>query len=226
MLLSKSNVLSCDFPSFTSESIHQKHRSLPQFNPKFPTRQIPLAQVSKSLRPRTVFSICPLIHFSRTRGQFQVCRDSSEALQFWSRCWRTGKGNGDGGDHGNNWTTSILLFVLWVGLLFYVFRMAPDQTPYRDLYFIKKLMYLQGDDGYKMNEVLVAMWNIMGLWPLIYSMLLLPTGRSSKSKFPVWPFLLLSFLVVHMLLFRTLLFGSRHHQPLEKMKSGNGHLTY
>nr|XP_025688435.1 uncharacterized protein LOC112790314 isoform X2 [Arachis hypogaea] len=45
---------------------------------------------------------------------------------------------------------------------------------------------------FRMNEVLVSLWYIMGLWPLAYSMLLLPTGRSSKSKVPVWPFLLLS----------------------------------
>ncbi|OMP06218.1 hypothetical protein CCACVL1_01672 [Corchorus capsularis] len=32
----------------------------------------------------------------------------------------------------------------------------------------------------------------MGLWPLVYSMLLLPTGRSSKSSIPTWPFLVLS----------------------------------
>nr|CAD1824687.1 unnamed protein product [Ananas comosus var. bracteatus] len=43
-----------------------------------------------------------------------------------------------------------------------------------------------------MNEVLVALWYIMGLWPLVYSMLLIPTGRSSKTKIPVWPFLVLS----------------------------------
>lgn len=43
-----------------------------------------------------------------------------------------------------------------------------------------------------MNDVLVPLWYIMGLWPLVYSMLLLPTGRSSKSKIPVWPFLILS----------------------------------
>ncbi|KAM3228500.1 hypothetical protein ACQJBY_059886 [Aegilops geniculata] len=43
-----------------------------------------------------------------------------------------------------------------------------------------------------MNNVLVSLWYIMGIWPLVYSMLLLPTGRSSKSKIPVWPFLVLS----------------------------------
>lgn len=41
--------------------------------------------------------------------------------------------------------------------------------------------------------MLVSLWYIMGLWPLVYSMLLLPTGRSSKSKVPVWPFLTFSF---------------------------------
>lgn len=63
----------------------------------------------------------------------------------------------------------------------------------RDWYFVQKLLYLKGDDGYQMNQVLVALWNIMGLWPIIYGMLLLPAGRSSRSKVPVWPFLVLSF---------------------------------
>lgn len=100
--------------------------------------------------------------------------------------------NGDGGD-GGDWTTSALLFVLWVGLIYYVFNLTPDQTPSRDVYFLKKLLNLKGDDGFRMNDVLVSLWYIMGLWPLVYSMLLLPTGRSSKSKVPVWPFLTFSF---------------------------------
>ncbi|RYR72985.1 hypothetical protein Ahy_A02g007239 [Arachis hypogaea] len=60
------------------------------------------------------------------------------------------------------------------------------------MYFLKKLLNLKGDDGFKMNEVLVSLWYIMVLWPLGYSMLLLSTRKSSKSKVPVWPFLLLS----------------------------------
>ncbi|XP_020110050.1 uncharacterized protein LOC109725318 [Ananas comosus] len=107
---------------------------------------------------------------------------------------RNGDGGGGGGGSGNgsDWTTSLLLFGLWAGLMYYVFRMAPDQTPYRDMYFLQKLLNLKGDDGFRMNEVLVALWYIMGLWPLVYSMLLIPTGRSSKTKIPVWPFLVLS----------------------------------
>ncbi|EEF30180.1 uncharacterized protein LOC8289702 [Ricinus communis] len=93
---------------------------------------------------------------------------------------------------GRDWTSSILLFVFWGALLYYVFNLAPDQTPTTDMYFLKKLLNLKGDDGFEMNEVLVSLWYVMGLWPLVYSMLLLPTGRSSKSKIPVWPFLVLS----------------------------------
>ncbi|XP_044503138.1 uncharacterized protein LOC123223815 isoform X3 [Mangifera indica] len=94
---------------------------------------------------------------------------------------------------GRDWTTSIFLFVLWGGLMYYVFNLSPNQTPSRDMYFLNKLLNLKGHDGFVMNEVLVSLWYIMGLWPLVYSMLLLPTGRSSKSKIPVWPFLILSF---------------------------------
>ncbi|KAF2292465.1 hypothetical protein GH714_023107 [Hevea brasiliensis] len=76
--------------------------------------------------------------------------------------------------------------------MYYVFNLAPNQTPSTDEYFLRKLLNLKGDDGFEMNQVLVSLWYIMGLWPLVYSMLLLPTGRSSKSKIPVWPFLVLS----------------------------------
>ena len=46
-----------------------------------------------------------------------------------------------------------------------------------DMYLLKKLLNLKSDDGFKMNEVLVSLWYIMGLWPLVYGMLLLPSGR-------------------------------------------------
>lgn len=102
------------------------------------------------------------------------------------------EGSSPGGEIGD-WTTSFLLFLLWAGLMYYVFKLTPNQTPSRDEYFLRKLLNLKGDDGFRMNEVLVSLWYIMGLWPLAYSMLLLPTGRSSKSKIPVWPFLVFSF---------------------------------
>uniref|UniRef100_A0A803MGM5 Cardiolipin synthase N-terminal domain-containing protein n=1 Tax=Chenopodium quinoa TaxID=63459 RepID=A0A803MGM5_CHEQI len=77
--------------------------------------------------------------------------------------------------------------------MYYVFNLSPNQTPSRDMYFLKKLSNLIGDDGFEMNRLLVSLWYIMGLWPIVYSMLLIPSGRSSKSNIPVWPFATLSF---------------------------------
>lgn len=36
---------------------------------------------------------------------------------------------GGGKEGGRDWTTSILLFVFWGGLIYYVFNLTPDQTP-------------------------------------------------------------------------------------------------
>ncbi|CAI9089839.1 OLC1v1024487C1 [Oldenlandia corymbosa var. corymbosa] len=102
------------------------------------------------------------------------------------------KNGGEGGEE-RDWTSSILLSGLYAGLLYYVFILAPNQTPSTDTYFVKKLLNVIGDDGFRMNEVLVALWYIMGLFPLVYSMLLLPSARSEKGSLPVWPFLVLSF---------------------------------
>nr|CAB3480756.1 unnamed protein product [Digitaria exilis] len=151
---------------------------------------------------------CRLGGVRQHRGSAQICRDASlqgppggdSAAQeqedkksdaVAAAAARIASGGGGGGKL-SDWTTSVLIFGIWAGLMYYIFQLAPNQTPYRDRYFLQKLLNLKGDDGFRMNEVLVALWYIMGLWPLLYSMLLLPTGRSSKSKIPVWPFLVLS----------------------------------
>ncbi|KAK6919201.1 hypothetical protein RJ641_015105 [Dillenia turbinata] len=134
-----------------------------------------------------------IINLSVKKGFLQICHSSSETQKSEKA---DGSGNGAGGGsrggEGREWATSFLLFVLWAALVYYVFNLTPNQTPSRDMYFLQKLLNLKGDDGFRMNEVLVSLWYIMGLWPLVYSMLLLPTGRSSKSNVPVWPFLVLS----------------------------------
>ena len=138
------------------------------------------------------------------RGWAQICRDSSRPGADAAEQDRESKndlatatvpkigGGGGGGGQLSDWITSVLLFGIWAGLMYYVLQLAPNQTPYRDTYFLQKLLNLKVDDGFRMNNVLVSLWYIMGIWPLVYSMLLLPTGRSSKSKIPVWPFLVLS----------------------------------
>ncbi|KAH0448065.1 hypothetical protein IEQ34_021865 [Dendrobium chrysotoxum] len=331
MLFFRPHALSCNFPLSLSSSSNRNARIRSEL-PKSPLHRASITQLPKTLNQRALLSIRPSIYFIGTRAQFPACRDSTEPRDSGVPVGEEVKRSGDGDGRGNNWTTSVLLFGLWAGLMYYVFRLSPDQTPteslridniednlddqgssyegifegsrrkssstpsiksifnefknslpkssslpvydepvydeydddmffevfdldkpiaplelfihiihdketnmlsiidngigmtkpdlcnhlgtfvhsdtkfmkalpvdadisfqYRDVYFVQKLLYLKGDDGYQMNEVLVALWNIMGLWPVIYSMLLLPTGRSSSSKVPVWPFLLLSF---------------------------------
>lgn len=43
---------------------------------------------------------------------------------------------------------------------------------YIEAYFLHKLLNLNGDDGFWMNEVLVVLWYIMGLRTLVHSILL------------------------------------------------------
>ncbi|KAB2075244.1 hypothetical protein ERO13_A07G192900v2 [Gossypium hirsutum] len=127
------------------------------------------------------------------KGVLQICQSSLNTQNSEEEAGQDKGLSVDNGKEGRDWTTSILLFVLWGALMYYVFNLSPNQTPSRDMYFLKKLLNLKGDDGFRMNEVLVSQWYIMGLWPLVYSMLLLPTGRSSKNNIPAWPFLVLSF---------------------------------
>ncbi|CAD6265639.1 unnamed protein product [Miscanthus lutarioriparius] len=143
----------------------------------------------------------------RRRGWAQLCRDSSlqgppgadspaqeqeDMKKSEAVSESAARIAGGSGGRFSDWSTSVLIFGIWAGLMYYVFLLAPNQTPYQDTYLLQKLLNLKGDDGFRMNDVLVSLWYIMGLWPLVYSMLLLPTGRSSKSKIPVWPFLVLS----------------------------------
>ncbi|XP_008229787.1 PREDICTED: uncharacterized protein LOC103329132 [Prunus mume] len=197
-MLANANLICCNFSTFPS---------LPLKNPTFRT-----SLQTQNLKPRishskitSKVSIFSGTHNGKTsiftfqKGPLQICQSTlnsekpEDPVLNESASLESELGKSENGADGGSWTTSVLLFVLWGALLYYVFNLAPDQTPSQDMYFLKKLLNLKGDDGFRMNEVLVSVWYIMGLWPLVYSMLLLPTGRSSKSKVPVWPFLILSF---------------------------------
>lgn len=112
-----------------------------------------------------------------------------------------GNGNGDGGNGGNGgggealgWISSALVFAFYGALVYYAAVLAPAQTPYRDQYFIEKLVGLRSNDGFAINTILFCEFYIMGLWPVVYASLLLPSARNKKSGgVPVWPFLILSF---------------------------------
>ncbi|MGF1498568.1 MAG: DUF2834 domain-containing protein [Elainellaceae cyanobacterium] len=83
----------------------------------------------------------------------------------------------------------IAFFSLWVGFVTYAFLLAPPDQP-DTLPLILDLSSGQWDG---INPLVVALFNLMGIWPLIYSCVLFADGRS--QRIPVWPFAIASFAV-------------------------------
>ncbi|KAK9800341.1 hypothetical protein WJX73_006000 [Symbiochloris irregularis] len=107
------------------------------------------------------------------------------------RCQCTADPSAKAGESSGNVGTVVGL-ALWAALTGYILFLSPNQTPYRDQYFILKQVGLGPDDGFHVNTVWVQLFNAMGLWPAIYASLLIPSGRSG-NKVPAWPFVSLSF---------------------------------
>jgi len=76
---------------------------------------------------------------------------------------------------------------IWVGLAIYAFFLAPPNQP--DTFELIKNLSIGEIDG--INPLIVALFYIMGVWPMIYSCLLFFDGRT--QKIPAFPFAALSF---------------------------------
>src|SRR5579875_1935335 len=63
----------------------------------------------------------------------------------------------------------------------YAFLASPNQTPYRDMYFLEKLSGLGVNDGVAINTVFTQLFFVMGIWPAIYAALLIPSARSATK---------------------------------------------
>ncbi|RQH27670.1 DUF2834 domain-containing protein, partial [Okeania hirsuta] len=81
----------------------------------------------------------------------------------------------------------IALWLLWIGFSTYAFLLAPPDQP-DTLELIQKLSTGQWEN---INPLIVSLFNIMGIWPLIYSCLMFFDGRG--KKIPAWLFSTLSF---------------------------------
>jgi hypothetical protein len=79
--------------------------------------------------------------------------------------------------------------LLWVGFGLYGFLLAPPPAP-DTLELVLQLSTAQWSD---INPWVVALFNLMGVLPLIYCCLLFADGRG--QRFPAWPFVALSFVV-------------------------------
>lgn len=77
--------------------------------------------------------------------------------------------------------------LLWVSFAVYAFFLAPPNQP--DTFELIKNLSTGKWDG--INPLVIALFNIMGIWPMIYSGLIFSDGR--EQKIPAWPFAVCSF---------------------------------
>ncbi|MBV8887512.1 MAG: DUF2834 domain-containing protein [Chroococcidiopsidaceae cyanobacterium CP_BM_RX_35] len=78
-------------------------------------------------------------------------------------------------------------WLLWLGFVTYAFLLAPPEQP-NTFELIKHLSIGQWEG---VNPLIVSLFNIMGVWPMIYSCLLFIDGRAQKIS--AWPFATFSF---------------------------------
>ncbi|MEG4008664.1 DUF2834 domain-containing protein [Microcoleus sp. Pol11C1] len=78
-------------------------------------------------------------------------------------------------------------WLLWIAFTTYAFVFAPPDSPET----ITLITNLSTGKIADINPLIVALFNIMGVWPLIYSCLLFADGRG--QKIPAWLFAVLSF---------------------------------
>lgn len=80
-----------------------------------------------------------------------------------------------------------LLWLVWLGFITYAFLLAPPNQP--STFTLVQNLATGKWEG--INPLIVALFNLLGLWPIIYSCLLFSDGNG--QKIPAWPFALLSF---------------------------------
>jgi len=83
----------------------------------------------------------------------------------------------------------IAFSLLWLGFTIYAFFLAPPEQP-GTFELIKNLSIGQWQG---VNPLVIALFNLMGIWPLIYSTVVFIDGRG--QKIPAWPFATVSFAV-------------------------------
>lgn len=79
--------------------------------------------------------------------------------------------------------------LIWFGFSVYAFLLAPPPAPDT----VQLIVQLSTGQWADINPYVIALFNLMGVWPLIYGCLLFTDGRG--QKIPAWPFACLSFVV-------------------------------
>ncbi len=86
-------------------------------------------------------------------------------------------------------TRKIAFGLLWIGFITYAFWLAPPDQPHT----LDLIIKLSTGEWQGINPLIVALFNLMGIWPMIYACVLFFDGH--QQKIPAWPFVLGSFAV-------------------------------
>lgn len=89
----------------------------------------------------------------------------------------------------NNIMRKIGFAMLWLGFTVYAFVFAPP--PQADTF--DTIVQLSSGQWTDLNPAIVALFNLMGIWPMVYACLMLIDGVG--QKIPAWPFVTASFAV-------------------------------
>lgn len=71
---------------------------------------------------------------------------------------------------------------LWLGFLLYAILLAPPDAP--DTFTL--IQRLSAGEWEGLNPLIIALFNLMGIWPLVYCAVLFVDGRG--QRIPAWPF--------------------------------------
>lgn len=85
---------------------------------------------------------------------------------------------------------------IWLGFSAYAFLLAPPNDPKT----VEQIIALSTGQWGKLNPVIVALFNLMGVWPMLYAAVALPDGHcqpeqndGDRSVTQAWPFVVGSF---------------------------------
>ncbi|KAF4381732.1 hypothetical protein F8388_021360 [Cannabis sativa] len=134
-MLANASLISCNFSKFSSLTFKSRPetRNFLQTQNLKPRVSIPKTSFGSSIF-RSVDCKTFILPFQQ-KGHSQICQSTLKGENKEDPGLNEGDGlenkpEGSGNvAEGRDWTTSILLFVLWGALLYYVFNLSPNQTP-------------------------------------------------------------------------------------------------
>lgn len=124
-MFSSSNIMSCNFSHLPLRS----HHSISLHRTPIISQPVNLPPCIQPYRYKASLNSLRGKHFLPIRRSFLNSEESKgPKLKMKASPKSELADKGDGGK-GKDWATSILLFCLWSALLYYVFNLAPNQTP-------------------------------------------------------------------------------------------------